>query len=118
MEEVEDRMIELQETINQFQNALKKQKTGKEGKGNQSKGGKEGKGNKGKDKKGPQGVGKMPRELIGCDSLWEGEPICFDANMGRGCKWAATGQKCRRGWHMCCVKGCFSQDHLKPDHRA
>ncbi len=82
---------------------------------NTSKGGKgEGKGkrkNKGKGK-GKKGRGakrpfvSMPAPLIGLDSHDEnGEPYCFDANLGT-CTKAKWGEKCPKGWHKCMKRGC------------
>ena len=53
----------------------------------------------GKPKKGKgEGEGKgggvrMPLELVGMESSWDGEPICFDYNLS-GCSKAKEGQKC------------------------
>ena len=39
-----------------------------------------------------------------------GNPICFDHNLA-GCKLPVFKGRCRKGLHVCCVKGCFQQNH-------
>ena len=65
---------------------------------------------KGKTKKPP-----MPKLLIGNWSMNQsGEPLCFNFNLA-GCEHAKPGQKCSRGWHLCCKPHCL-KPHALPDH--
>ena len=66
---------------------------------------------KGKTKKGINGKGAppMPKELIGkYHRTAQGDPICFAFNSSSGCseKGVTAGQRCRRGWHVCCEPKC------------
>lgn len=38
----------------------------------------------------------------------QGDPICFAFNSSSGCseKGVTAGQRCRRGWHVCCEPKC------------
>ena len=56
----------------------------------------------------------MPKDLIGMEPSWKGEPICFNFNL-EGCALAKNGEKCKRGWHVCCKQGCF-KDHCQKNH--
>ena len=66
----------------------------------------------------PKGNGKgssfrMPRALIGNVAVNDdGEPICFDYNLD-GCTKARSGEKCKKGWHVCCKPGCFKPHPVK-----
>ena len=40
------------------------------------------------------------------DKNKDGEPICYNWNLPKGCTAAAAGQKCPRGWHVCAAAGC------------
>ena len=54
---------------------------------------------------------KLPRELIGCNTKTaSGEPMCWEYNM-QGCSGAKPGERCPRGWHVCCSPGCGKADH-------
>ena len=74
----------------------------------------------GKGKKGTKNALRtppMPRELLGHAHLTKtGEPICFDFNMVHGCTKAKNGQKCPKGAHVCCRKGC-GKPHSLSDHK-
>ena len=57
---------------------------------------------------------RMPRELLGGVAVDDsGASICFDFNMTKGCGNATDGawDKCPKGRHVCCAKGCFSKNH-------
>ena len=59
----------------------------------------------------------MPRELLGHAHLSRSnEPICFDYNMAHGCTKAKAGQRCAKGVHICCHKGC-GKPHPLSDHK-
>ena len=60
--------------------------------------------------KGQKRPGPMPTEIKGHLSSVSKGPLCFGYNMGIGCKDAARGQKCRRGWHLCCHKDCDDRE--------
>lgn len=72
----------------------------------------------------PKGKGKgqnkskkapMPKLLIGnWPTNRDGEPLCFNYNLA-GCENAKPGQKCARGWHLCCKPFCL-KPHALPDH--
>ena len=50
---------------------------------------------------------RMPRELIGCDAkLSDGRFLCFNYNLPAGCTGAKPGERCGRGFHLCCHPGC------------
>ena len=79
-----------------------------------------GKGKKGGDKGGGKGKGQgkgkaafgkrgpvMPAELKGLEHAIDGQPLCFGFNMRSGCQNSVTDGKCKRGKHVCAVKGCF-----------
>ena len=55
---------------------------------------------------GQERSGPMPNELKGHLSSTSKGPICFPFNLKSGCTDAATGQRCRRGWHFCCHREC------------
>ena len=44
-----------------------------------------------------------------------GENICFSFNLPVGCKHAAAGAKCAKGWHTCAFPGC-NQPHSLCNH--
>ena len=69
---------------------------------------------KGKGKKGQcPGVGVgVPQALKhGVSSTGKGNPICFDHNLGK-CTRPVKMNRCQRGLHICCMKGCFSTSHV------
>jgi hypothetical protein len=56
---------------------------------------------------------RMPLELVGMSSSTpQGSPICFNFNLD-GCK---PGERCPKGFHVCCRPGCGKQDHGCMDH--
>ena len=71
-----------------------------------------------KPKIGPKGGGKgtkgdafqrVPTDLLkigGCASTQKGNRLCFGFNL-KSCKLQVKQQKCDRGLHLCCVRGCF-----------
>ena len=77
----------------------------------------------------PKGASKgkrtpMPRGLIGKNRQTpDGQPYCFDANLPHGCPHAQVGQRCAKGWHLCCEPGCpkgavgCSDPHCLPRHQ-
>ena len=69
-----------------------------------------GKGDKDKGKgKGPN----MPAELKGhAYQTGDGISICFGFNTG-SCNKVKPGEKCPRGMHVCCFKGCEKSHSLK-----
>ena len=75
--------------------------------GDRKKGKEDVKMDKGKGKGGP----KLPQALQGIGAVArdeEEEPICFGYNIrGQGCANAKAGERCNRGMHVCCKKGCF-----------
>ena len=55
-----------------------------------------------------RGKGHLPKELIGCSSQTPaGDNICYAFNIN-GCQDAKPGDKCPRGWHLCCKPGCIN----------
>ena len=48
---------------------------------------------------------KMPRELIGCNWVLDGQKLCFDFNLAKGCSNKMVGA-CSKGLHRCAVPGC------------
>ena len=67
---------------------------------------------------GKKGGGKgprMPQELIGMESSFNGEPICFAFNLA-GCDKALPGAKCLHGWHVCAKPSCAKPDHGQRAH--
>ena len=57
----------------------------------------------------------MPKQLLGgvpCDE--EGNPFCFAFNLG-SCK---EGDKCKKGMHLCCKKGCKKKHAFVNEHKA
>ena len=73
------------------------------------------KGGKSAGKKGSGKGPRMPAELIGMESSFKGEPICFGWNLD-GCEKALPGKKCQHGWHVCAKSGCLKLDHGQPNH--
>ena len=71
-----------------------------------------------KPKIGPKGGGKgtkgdafqrVPTDLLkigGCASTQKGNRLCFGYNL-KSCKLQVKQQKCDRGLHLCCIRGCF-----------
>jgi hypothetical protein len=100
-----------QQRIEELQRQLKAARSGggKGGKdkGHKGKGGKDGgKGRKSKGKN--RSAPNMPNELRGKAYETDAkEPLCFGFNMAAGCNKAKPGEKCERGWHLCCEHGCF-----------
>jgi hypothetical protein len=68
-------------------------------------------------KKVAQTRSRMPEELIGCDNVVGGKNVCFGFNMRCGCpsKDIKPGDRCAKGFHICCVTGC-GKDHSKVNH--
>ena len=68
-------------------------------------------------KKVAQTRSRMPEELIGCDNVVGGKNVCFGFNMRCGCpsKDIKPGDRCAKGFHICCVAGC-GKDHSKVNH--
>jgi len=64
------------------------------------KGKEKGKG-KGKDAPLPEGLRDGKHQATSGD----GRRICFGYNL-KGCEHAAAGKQCKKGWHICSVKGC------------
>ena len=67
----------------------------------------------------------MPLALRGMSArTHEGQPICFDAQLPHGCAKAACGERCSKGWHLCCVPGCpkgavgCAEPHCLPGHSS
>ena len=60
--------------------------------------------------KGQRKTGPMPPELKGHLSSTSNGPICFSYNMQKGCRDAAPGHKCDRGWHLCCHRDCTDRE--------
>ena len=68
-----------------------------------------------KGKKGEFQGPKMPERLRGkLSSTPAGEPICFGYNLGN-CTACAPGERCAKGLHVCCEKGC-GQTHSLSGH--
>ena len=81
---------------------------GKKQDGREKDGGKKGDAEKQKDKDQPhkRGTPRMPKYLQGQRARREdGEPICFGFNL-ETCSSVAPGQKCGKGWHICCKPKC------------
>ena len=85
---------------------------GKKQDGKERDGGKKGDAEKRKDKDkekdqpNKRGNPRMPKELQGqCACREDGEPICFGFNL-ETCSAVAAGQKCSKGWHICCKPKC------------
>ena len=86
----------------------------KEGPKGKGKGKKKG-GDKSKGSSGP-----IPKELVdsGCVGMdSQGRRLCFNYNL-RGCKDAAAGAQCKRGWHLCAKPDCHGPlpQHCKDHH--
>ena len=56
---------------------------------------------------------KMPKALVGCLSYCppKSGPICFGFNLPEGCDKARPGERCPRGFHVCCAKQCNFAAH-------
>ena len=73
-----------------------------------------------------EGKSNLPAALRGClGALDNGDRICYSFNID-GCSKASSGQKCDRGWHVCCesVNGSFGgkgkacgKPHARKDHK-
>jgi len=71
--------------------------------------GKKGKGsNAKKEKRGP----RVPEELRGMATQWEGKPICYNYNLAHGCSEKGV-TKCNRGLHNCALPGCGGPHSLQ-----
>ena len=60
--------------------------------------------------------GKLTKCLKGCVACRDdGERLCFSFNLD-GCSYAKAGEKCMKGWHLCCKRGCFlpHPQHVHP----
>jgi hypothetical protein len=68
---------------------------------------------KGKTTEGKKGM-RLPLELVGLESNYKTEAICFNYNLG-GCTAAKDGERCGRGWHVCMKSGCF-KPHGQRNH--
>ena len=71
-------------------------------------------------KKAPRGKEdgqRMPAGLVGkANKDTEGRFICFACNLPGGCSKAKLGERCAKGWHLCCEPGCFSNKHTLQNH--
>ena len=57
---------------------------------------------------------RIPQALIGMAAMTDdSRPLCFNFNLA-GCPstGVAVGQRCDRGWHLCCRPGCFQEHSL------
>ena len=69
-------------------------------------------GGKNKGGRGNAGNVHMPKLLVhGVPNTTKGNPICFDHNLGK-CTRPVKFNRCDRGLHICCMKGCFKTDHI------
>ena len=69
-------------------------------------------GGKNKGGRGNTGNVHMPKLLAhGVPNTTKGNPICFDHNLGK-CTRPVKFNRCDRGLHICCMKGCFKTDHI------
>jgi hypothetical protein len=108
--------------VEQLKNEIRNLKSGNSGPERKTKGGKGGKGG-GKTGKGTgsarEGSGpRMPLELIGMSpTTADGSPICFNFNLD-GCSKATPGNRCPRGFHVCCRPGCGKKEHGSKGHDA
>ncbi|CAE7527878.1 unnamed protein product, partial [Symbiodinium microadriaticum] len=69
-------------------------------------------GGKSKGGRGNTGNVHMPKLLAhGVPNTTKGNPICFDHNLGK-CTRPVKFNRCDRGLHICCMKGCFKTDHI------
>lgn len=71
---------------------------------------------KGQGKKGGKSKMRVPPHIYklgGVAADPEGKPLCFAYNSAEGCKDAAAGARCKRGWHLCAK--CF-QKHPIHEH--
>jgi len=101
------RLRALEYENQRLQKQLKVQQNTEGGKG---KG--QGKGRNGKCKK------KGPKEFIGkVTQHSNGDPICYNFNLPRGCPNAKPGLRCGRGWHVCAEPGCL-EPHSMQKHRS
>ena len=59
----------------------------------------------------------MPRELIngGRPKNVDGDFFCFGFNL-RDCRLVQPWEKCLRGLHMCCCKGCKEKHSMIGNH--
>ena len=70
-------------------------------------------GGKGKNKKGNNRGGSLVGKLR---THTNGEPLCFNFNLQKGCTMASPGSKCARGWHFCAEPGCGKAHSLFDSH--
>jgi hypothetical protein len=73
---------------------------------------------KGEDAKGGRNTKRqkfmpMPKELIGQSSVVDGEKICFDYNLAKGCDQKGV-DRCPKGVHKCAFPNCKG-DHSFAD---
>ena len=93
----------LTNELNQLRSQLKKSKTDSTAPRRKN--------NDSVNKAGGKGTGKkgrpppMPRELIGFSSVYEGQKLCFDYNLEKGCTHKGV-DGCDRGIHRCMFPGC------------
>lgn len=77
---------------------------------------------KGKGKKGGKSS-PMPAALIGkWSKTGTGEPLCFGYNCASGCPETASrgikdGERCSRGWHLCCEPRCLQAHSLQAHNK-
>ena len=87
---------------------LKKQRVDKGGKGSP----------KGKGKSKGSNNARIPHELLALGDVVASTPkglrLCFGFNLKR-CPYGVDKQKCERGVHCCCIKGCY-KSHAALDH--
>ena len=72
---------------------------GKKGKSKDSAGSKNGR------QSGKRSGPRLPKELIGCEPMVNGHPVCFDYNMSQGCSHRGV-PFCSKGSHKCCNPAC------------
>ena len=93
----------LRRQVKNLQGQVKNLQTSNRGKG------------KGKSKQDTARAIRMPRKLIGQSPVTaSGDNICFDYNLD-GCDAAKPGERCPKGWHVCCRHGCF-KPHPMGEH--
>ena len=62
--------------------------------------------------------GNMPADLQGMmGRTVDDQPICYDYNRKCGCDAAVAGERCRRGFHVCCFPNC-GKNHSLSEHEG
>ena len=92
--------------VEKLREEVKRLRSEAKGSGKDRSAAKTGKGGKPGKKKNPKvRFQSMPKELIGQNSVINGQPLCFDYNMKKGCSERGV-ERCKKGLHLCSFPGC------------